>query len=198
MSIKKNKPTPEEEIPETSETPETAAGREDPGAPNETAAAPESPETDSATEAPNADAPSPDALLKAEKDKYLRLMAEYDNYRKRSVKERECIFGDVRADTVTKFLPVYDNLVRALAQSTEDEAYRKGVEMIMTQFNEVLKSMGVSEIEAVGKTFDPALHNAVMHEDDPEKGENEIVMELQKGFKMGDKVIRFSMVKTVN
>ena len=142
--------------------------------------------------------PSADALLKAEKDRYLRLAAEYDNYRKRSAKERESIYQDVRADTVTKFLPVYDNLARALGQATCDEAYRKGVEMIMTQLRDILSRMGVTEIEALGQKFDPALHNAVMHEQDETKGEGEIVQELQKGFKMGDKVIRFAMVKVAN
>ena len=142
--------------------------------------------------------PSADALLKAEKDRYLRLLAEYDNYRKRSSKERESIYQDVRADTVTKFLPVYDNLVRALDQATCDEAYRKGVEMIMTQFNDILTKLGVTPIDALGQKFDPTLHNAVMHEEDAEKGENEIVQELQKGFKLGDKVIRFAMVKVAN
>ena len=141
---------------------------------------------------------SADALLKAEKDRYLRLAAEYDNYRKRSAKERESIYQDVRADTVTKFLPVYDNLARALGQATCDEAYRKGVEMIMTQLRDILSRMGVTEIEALGQKFDPALHNAVMHEEDETKGEGEIVQELQKGFKMGDKVIRFAMVKVAN
>ena len=142
--------------------------------------------------------PSADALLKAEKDRYLRLLAEYDNYRKRSSKERESIYQDVRADTVTKFLPVYDNLARALGQATCDEAYRRGVEMIMTQLRDILSRMGVTEIEALGQKFDPALHNAVMHEEDETKGEGEIVQELQKGFKMGDKVIRFAMVKVAN
>ena len=142
--------------------------------------------------------PSADALLKAEKDRYLRLAAEYDNYRKRSAKERESIYQDVQADTVTKFLPVYDNLARALGQATCDEAYRKGVEMIMTQLRDILSRMGVTEIEALGQKFDPALHNAVMHEEDETKGEGEIVQELQKGFKMGDKVIRFAMVKVAN
>ena len=136
--------------------------------------------------------------MAAEHERYLRLAAEYDNYRKRSARERESIYSDVRADTVTKFLPVYDNLVRALEQSTADEAYRKGVEMIMTQFKDILSRLGVTEIESVGKTFDPALHNAVMHDVDEEQGENVIVQELQKGFMMGDKVIRFAMVKVVN
>ena len=142
--------------------------------------------------------PSADELLKSEKDKYLRLLAEYDNYRKRSAKERENIYSDALTDTVTKFLPVYDNLVRALQQSTEDEAYRKGVEMIMTQFNDILAKLGVTPIDALGQKFDPLLHNAVMHEEDAEKGENEIVQELQRGFKLGDKVIRFAMVKVAN
>ena len=136
--------------------------------------------------------------LESVKDQFVRLTAEYDNYRKRSSKERESIYQDVRADTVTKFLPVYDNLARALEQATSDEAYRKGVEMIMTQLRDILSRMGVTEIESLGQKFDPALHNAVMHEEDETKGEGEIVQELQKGFKMGDKVIRFAMVKVVN
>ena len=135
---------------------------------------------------------------KAESEKYLRLMAEYDNYRKRSAKERENIYTDVRVDTVTKFLPVYDNLERALATETSDEAYKKGVEMTFNQLCEVFKKLGVEEIEAVGKTFDPNFHNAVMHVDDEEKGDSEIVEEFQKGFKVGEKVIRFSMVKVAN
>ncbi len=138
------------------------------------------------------------AKVAAEHDRYLRLAAEYDNYRKRSARERESIYSDVRADTVTKFLPVYDNLVRALEQSTADEAYRKGVELIMTQFKDILSRLGVTEIEAVGKTFDPELHNAVMRDEDETRGANEIVQELQKGFKLGDKVIRYAMVKVVN
>ena len=136
--------------------------------------------------------------LNAERDRYLRLLAEYDNYRKRSTRERENIYSDALTDTVTKFLPVYDNLVRALEQSTADEAYRRGVELIMTQFNDILTKLGVTPIDALGQKFDPTLHNAVMHEEDAKKGENEIVQELQKGFKLGDKVIRFAMVKVAN
>ena len=128
-------------------------------------------------------------------DKYLRICAEYDNFRKRTQKEKENLYGDIRANVISSFLPVYDNLVRALAAETQDEAYRKGVEMIMNQFNSTLEKLGASEIKAVGEKFDPALHNAVMHVDDETKGENEIVEEFQKGFKIGDKVIRFSMVK---
>ena len=141
---------------------------------------------------------SPAEELKGANDRYLRLLAEYDNYRKRSQKEKDSLYADVKSDTVAKFLPVYDNLVRALAQSTEDEAYRKGVEMIMTQFNTTLEKLGATRIESLGRKFDPSLHNAVMHVEDEEKGENEIVEVFQEGFLMGEKVIRFAMVKVAN
>ena len=136
--------------------------------------------------------------LAAEKDKYLRLCAEYDNFRKRSQKEKDAIYTDVRANTLTSFLPVYDNLVRALNQPTEDEAYKKGVEMIMAQFKATMEKLGVTEMDCLGQKFDPAFHNAVMHVDDEEKGENEIVEVFQQGFMLGDKVIRFAMVKVAN
>ena len=147
------------------------------------------------TEAPK---PDPAAEYAALNDKYLRLCAEYDNFRKRSQKEKDSLYADIKAETLKKFLPVYDNLVRALDQSTEDEAYRRGVEMIMTQFNTTMEKLGVTEIESLGQKFDPAFHNAVMHVEDAEKGENEIVEVFQKGFIMGDKVIRFAMVKVAN
>ena len=131
-------------------------------------------------------------------DAYLRLLAEYDNYRKRSQKEKDSLYADIKADTVTKFLPVYDNLVRALKQGTEDEAYRKGVEMIMNQFCSTLEKLGVTKTESLGQKFDPKFHNAVMHVEDDEKGENEIVEVFQEGFMLGDKVIRFAMVKVAN
>lgn len=136
--------------------------------------------------------------LAQEHDSYLRLAAEYDNYRKRSQKEKDSLYADIKSDTVAKFLPVYDNLVRALAQSTEDEAYRRGVEMIMTQFNTTLEKLGATKIECLGQKFDPSLHNAVMHVEDEEKSENEIVEVFQDGFMMGEKVIRFAMVKVAN
>ena len=131
-------------------------------------------------------------------DKYLRICAEYDNFRRRSQKEKDNLYGDIKADTVQKFLPVYDNLERALKQGTEDEAYRKGVEMIMTQFENTLEKLGVKKIESLGKTFDPNLHNAVMHVDDESQGENVIVEVFQDGFSIGEKVIRFAMVKVAN
>ncbi len=171
MSKKKNENVPEEEVVQETPAEETA---------EVVSEAPEAPE------------------VKAESDRYLRLMAEYDNFRKRSAKEREAIYTDVRVDTVAKFLPVYDNLQRALATATADEAYKKGVEMTFNQLVEVFKKLGVEEIEAVGKSFDPNYHNAVMHVEDETKGESEIVEEFQKGFKVGEKVIRFSMVKVAN
>lgn len=136
--------------------------------------------------------------IAAMNDKYLLLLAEYDNYRKRTQKEKDNLYGDIRADVLSKFLPVYDNLERALNQPTEDEAYRKGVEMIMAQFKTTMEKLGVTEIESMGQKFDPTLHNAIMHVDDEEKGENEIVDVFQKGFKIGEKVIRFAMVKVAN
>ena len=160
--------------------------------------APKAEETKS--EEPKAEDPKPDptAEYAALNDKYLRLCAEYDNFRKRSQKEKDSLYADIKAETLKKFLPVYDNLVRALDQSTEDEAYRRGVDMIMTQFNTTMEKLGVTEIESLGQKFDPAFHNAVMHVEDAEKGENEIVEVFQKGFLMGDKVIRFAMVKVAN
>jgi len=136
--------------------------------------------------------------LSVERDKYLRLAAEYDNYRKRSAKEREMIYTDARTDAISKLLPVYDNLERALRTECADEAYCKGVEMIATQLTEVLNSMGVKEIPAVGQPFDPNLHNAVMKIEDPNLGENMIAEEYQKGFILGDRVIRFSTVVVAN
>jgi molecular chaperone GrpE len=136
--------------------------------------------------------------LADEKDKYLRLAAEYDNYRKRSAKERDMTYNDARADAITKLLPVYDNLERALNMECADEAYYKGVEMIMTQLNEILEGIGVKKIPAVGEQFDPNRHNAVMTIENPELGEKTIAEEFQKGFTLGERVIRFSTVVVAN
>ena len=155
-------------------------------------------ETEEPKQTKEAEKPSPAEEMAALNDKYLRLCAEYDNFRKRSQRERDSLYADIKADTLKKFLPVYDNLVRALEQPTADEAYRRGVEMIMSQFNSTMEKLGVTEIESLGQKFDPSLHNAVMHVEDEKKGENEIVEVFQKGFKMGDKVIRFAMVKVAN
>ena len=149
-------------------------------------------------EKPAEEAKSEVVEVKAADDQYLRLLAEYDNFRKRSQKEKDSLYETVKADTTAKFLPVYDNLLRALNQPTEDEAYRKGVEMIMNQFISTLEKLGVTKTESLGQSFDPQLHNAVMHVDDETKGENEIVEVFQEGFKLGEKVIRFAMVKVAN
>ena len=141
--------------------------------------------------------PVQDALLQ-EQNKFLRLAAEYDNYRKRTAKEKESIWADAKASVVTSFLPVYDNLERALKQDTADEAYKKGVEMTMTQLKDVLSKLGVTEIDAAGQPFDPKLHNAVMHVEDENLGENTVAEVFQAGFQLGEKVIRFAMVKVAN
>jgi len=136
--------------------------------------------------------------LSLEKDRSLRIAAEYDNYRKRSQKEREGLYMDVKASVITELLPVYDNLERALKQETTDEAYYKGVEMIMTQLREIFGKLGVREIPAVGETFNPELHNAVYHTEDENYGASEIVEQFMAGFQLGDKVIRHSVVKVAN
>ena len=139
-----------------------------------------------------------EAALNAEHDKYLRLAAEYDNFRKRSKKEQDALRTDIRSAAISELLPVYDNLARALATGCSDEAFYKGVEMTMTQLKSIFEAMGVSEIPAVGEVFDPSVHNAVMHIEDDKYDHGIIVQEFQKGFKLGDKVIRFSMVQVAN
>lgn len=136
--------------------------------------------------------------LKEQEDKYLRLLAEYDNYRKRSQKEKENAWTTAKADTIKELLPVYDNLERALKQETTDEAYAKGVQMTMQQLKTVLEKLGVEEIPAQGETFDPNFHNAVMHMEDEAMGENIVAEVFQAGFKMGERVIRHAMVKVAN
>ena len=142
------------------------------------------------------------AALEAEKaelnERFLRICAEYDNFRRRSQKEKENIYTDVRGETLKKFLPVYDSLWRALTQTAEDDPARKGLEMIMTQYENALTQLGVSLIEAVGQPFDANFHNAVMHVEDESVGENIVVEEFEKGFKIGDKVLRYSVVKVAN
>ena len=134
----------------------------------------------------------------AERDAHLRLAAEYDNFRKRTVKEKEASYGNGKADAVAKMLPVYDNLERALNQETSDAAYKKGVEMTMNELVKIFTSLGVEIFGNVGDEFDPNLHNAVMHIDSEDFGENVIAQVFQKGFKTGEKVIRFAMVQVAN
>ena len=135
---------------------------------------------------------------KAEHDSLLRLAAEYDNFRKRTVKEKEASYGNGKADAVAKMLPIYDNLERALNQPTEDAAYKKGVEMTMNELLKIFTSLGVEVFGNVGDAFDPNLHNAVMHIDSDELEENTIAQVFQKGFKIGEKIVRFAMVQVAN
>ena len=134
----------------------------------------------------------------AERDAHLRVAAEFDNFRKRTIKEKEASYGNGKADAVAKMLPVYDNLERALNQETTDAAYKKGVEMTMAELVKIFTSLGVEIFGNVGDQFDPNLHNAVMHIENEELGENSISAVFQKGFKIGDKVVRFAMVQVAN
>ena len=137
--------------------------------------------------------------LADEQDKYLRLAAEYDNYRKRTAKEKENLYADAKIDTIKALLGVYDNLERGLAQYGDEESpHRKGLEMVFNQFKESLKKLGVETMDAVGQPFDPEKHNAVMHVEDENYGENTVVEVLQQGFMLGDKVLRFAIVKVAN
>ena len=134
----------------------------------------------------------------AEHDSYLRLAADYDNFRKRTAKEKDQLYANGKADAVEKLLPVYDNLERAMNQPTEDAAYKKGVEMTMTQLVSILNGLGVEIFGQVGDAFDPNIHNAVMHTEDENAAENTVTQVFQKGFKLGEKIVRFAMVQVAN
>ncbi len=134
----------------------------------------------------------------AERDAHLRCAAEYDNFRKRTVKEKEASYGNGKADAVAKMLPIYDNLERALNQETSDVAYKKGVEMTMNELLKIFGTLGVEVYGNVGDQFDPNLHNAVMHIENEDMEENSLAAVFQKGFKIGDKVVRFAMVQVAN
>lgn len=190
---KKQNPIPEEARPEAEPAPEQEAQP----APDQEQAA-DTPGTEAAPSQEGAETPGTEQLLAEAADKYLRLAAEYDNYRKRTAKEKESIWSEAKAQTVAAFLPVFDNLERALKQETADEAYAKGVQMTMTQLKTVLEKLGVEEIPAQGESFDPNVHNAVMHMEDEALEENTVVEVFQAGFKMGEKVIRHAMVKVAN
>lgn len=192
MAKKEQQNQPETTREETANTPPEAEVRETPEA-NEapeapgTAETPETPETNPFEEKYN-----------AEHDSFLRLAAEFDNFRKRTVKEKEASYGNGKADAVEKMLPVYDNLERALNQPTEDAAYKKGVELTMNELVKIFTGLGVEIFGAVGDSFDPNLHNAVMHTEDEGLGENVIAQVFQKGFKVGEKIVRFAMVQVAN
>ena len=173
---KKEQETPMEETAETAETPETV---------EETVE--EVVETNPWEEKYN-----------AERDAHLRVAAEFDNFRKRTIKEKEASYGNGKADAVAKILPIYDNLERALNQPTEDAAYKKGVELTMNELLKIFGTLGVEVFGNPGDVFDPNLHNAVMHTEDESVPENTITMVFQKGFKMGDKIVRFAMVQVAN
>ena len=162
--------TPEQEVPAVEETPEAPVEEKNPF----------------------------EEKYNAEHDSYLRLAAEFDNFRKRTVKEKEASYGNGKADAVVKLLPIYDNLERALNQPTEDAAYKKGVELTMNELVKIFTGLGVEIFGAVGDSFDPNLHNAVMHTEDESLGENVIAQVFQKGFKLGDKIVRFAMVQVAN
>ena len=193
MSDKKKKDIPAQE-PEN----ETAAPVTEETENTETAAEETTPENFTVTKEQMEKMEGLAKLVADINDKYLRLAAEYDNYRKRTAKEKESIYGDAEADTIKPLLAVYDNLERGIAQYDESDVHRQGLELILRQFTEALTKLGVTEIEAKGQPFDPGLHNAVMHVEDETAGENTVVEVFQKGFMLGDKVLRFAMVKVAN
>ena len=131
-------------------------------------------------------------------DRLKRIMAEFENYKKRSSKEREMLYNSLLADIISSFLPILDNLEKAVEAKTEDEGYKQGVELVLKQFMDTFKSLGVETIETVGKTFDPEVHEAVSSIQDETKGEKEVVEEFRKGYKIGTRVIRHSMVVVAN
>ena len=180
------------------QTPEENAAAEQPVNETPEAAAEAAPETYTVTKEQMQQMEELAKTLADANDKYLRLAAEYDNYRKRTAREKEHVYSDARADTVKPFLAVLDNLERGVQQFEEGDGHRQGLEMICKQFIDVLGQMGVTEIPALGQPFDPEKHNAVMHTEDESAGENTIVEVFQKGFMIGDKVLRFAMVKVAN
>lgn len=192
MSEKKKKNTPQEQ-PEPEKTTNEASAED-------TAPAPEvvEEETFTVTREQMEQFESLAKLVSDGNDKYLRLAAEYDNYRKRTTKEKENIYADAKLDTVKPFLEVADNLDRAVSQFEEGDPHRQGMEMICKQFSAVLEKLGVTEIPALEQPFDPGKHNAVMHIDDENFGENIVAEVFQKGYQMGEKVVRFAMVKVAN
>ena len=131
-------------------------------------------------------------------DRYKRILAEFENFKKRSAKEREGLYNSILSDVIEVILPIVDNLENAAKVETKDESYKQGVELVLKQFKDVLTSKGIEEIKAVGETFDPSLHEAVGSVQDDTKGEKEIVQEYRKGYKIGNRVIRHSMVVVAN
>lgn len=176
----------------TTETPETEAAAEETAA--ETAA------EETAENPLAAELEAAKAELAAEKEKYLRMAAEYDNYRRRSAKEREAAYSDAYADALMQIIPVIDNLERAAGYGNAGDAKQlaDGVNMILTQFTSVLEKMGIEAFGEKGDLFDPNIHNAIMHEEDPEQDESILGEVFQRGYRRGDKIIRCAMVKVIN
>ncbi len=191
MSEKKKKDMPQEQPKKKDPVKESPAAEE-------TAQVPEVEESFTVTREQMEQFESLAKLVSDGNDKYLRLAAEYDNYRKRTTKEKEGIYADAKLDTVKPFLDVADNLDRAVSLFEEGDPHRQGVELIAKQLSAVLEKLGVTEIEALGQPFDPEKHNAVMHIEDESFGENTVAEVFQKGYQMGDKVVRFAMVKVAN
>ena len=187
------------------ETEKTAPAAETPEAPAAEPAEPKAPageekkhkETKRELAALREKASELEKALSEEKEKYLRMFAEYDNFRRRSQKEREGIYTDAVSDVVGQILPIADNLERA-GKYTEGEKVAEGLRLTMNALNECLNKLGVTAFGAPGDKFDPNLHNAIMHEEDESKGEGEIVEVFQPGYKRGDKIIRYAMVKVAN
>ena len=194
MSDKKKKDIPAQEPEKESTAPVT----EETENKEETPAQDAAPETFTVTKEQMEKMEGLAKLVADVNDKYLRLAAEYDNYRKRTAKEKESVYSDAKADTIKPLLAVYDNLERGIAQYDEADVHRQGLELILRQFSETLTKLGVTEIEALNQPFDPEKHNAVMHVEDEAAGENTVVEVFQKGFALGDKVLRFAMVKVAN
>lgn len=195
-AVKSAEEAVEDHVPDNSA--QTAEDRESVNAARENAEGSEGETTCDQAEDTDGAAEDQAADLAAERDKYLRLAAEYDNFRKRSSKEQKTAYSDARADTISRLLPVYDNLERALKTECSDEAFYKGVEMTMTQLTEILEGMGVTVIKAAGEQFDPNRHNAVAAIEDPDLGEKTVAEEYQKGFMLGERVLRFSTVVVAN
>lgn len=177
---------------------------------NENAKAPQPPEgqapqlPEEPAAQPGEEAGQPDALSQLQEkydqlnDQYLRCLAEYDNYRKRTQREREQIYPEATAAAVLRFLPVVDNFERARQAPCSDEQYAQGIEMIYTAFSQALAGLGVEPVGEAGEAFDPAVHNAVMHVEDAGQPEGVVLEVLQKGYRLGDKILRYAMVKVAN
>ena len=206
MSEEKKEPVaeefPEEEAPQTEESQEEAAGTaaEDSGEQEKKARGRKKKDKNFTFTREQVEQMELAAKqLESVKDQFVRLTAEYENYRKRTAKEKDSLYQDARADTVREFLAVYDNLERAAATEGDDDSpHKKGLVMIFHQYQELLKNLGVEEIEAQGQPFDPESMNAVMHIDDENYGENTVAQVFQAGFRMGDRVVRHAIVQVAN